>query len=36
MDYNTVLTEKPSGLSLTDNVSSWDKLAGKPQYSWIL
>jgi hypothetical protein len=28
MNYNTVLTDKPSDLSLTDNVSGWDKLAG--------
>jgi hypothetical protein len=31
MDYYTVLIHKLSGLSLTDKVSGWDKLTGKPQ-----
>jgi hypothetical protein len=31
MNYNTVLTDKPSDSSLTDILSGWDKLAGKPQ-----
>jgi hypothetical protein len=28
MNYNMILTDKPPDLSLTDNVSGWDKLAG--------
>ena len=35
MNYNTVLTDKPFDLSLTDNVSGWDKLAGKSQSGTI-
>jgi hypothetical protein len=31
MNYNTVLTDKPSDSSLTDILSGWGKLAGKPQ-----
>jgi pimeloyl-ACP methyl ester carboxylesterase len=33
MNYNMILTDKPSDLSLTDNVSGWDKLAGKSHLS---
>jgi pimeloyl-ACP methyl ester carboxylesterase len=33
MNYNMMLTDKPSDLSLTDNVSGWDKLAGKSHLS---
>lgn len=32
MNYNMILTDKPSDLSLTDNVSGWDKLAGKSHW----
>lgn len=31
MNYTMILTDKPSDLSLTNNVSGWDKLAGKSQ-----
>jgi hypothetical protein len=31
MDYNTILTDKPSSLLLINKVSGWDKLGGKSQ-----